>query len=163
MPSLTARATDASVFVAVGLLSAAGSTAKSNSSTGVWRRTSLRSYVTAYRALTAAAAGSSGPGAALRFVLAGGGPLSDDIRQEANTHGDMIFLNMTEGIYRCTRKYLEWLRIAPSLFPSARFFALGDDDIFLSLAHLESDLRAVASYTRPDERVLWGLIMWKAR
>ena len=69
---------------------------------------------------------------------------------------------MTEGIYRCTRKYLEWLRIAPTLFQRARFFALGDDDIFLSFSHLESDLRSVGAYTNESERVLWGLVMWKA-
>ena len=81
---------------------------------------------------------------------------------EAAEHGDMIFLNMTEGIYRCTFKYLEWLRRGPLLFPSARFFVLGDDDIFLSFSHLQADLLSVAEQTHAREYVLYGLLMWKA-
>ena len=85
-----------------------------------------------------------------------------------------------------TRRYLEWLRLGPTLFPRARFFVLGDDDIYLSFGHLEAsrpprrrpatpcaepatpraqpvtvrvqaDLRAVAAITREDELVLYGL------
>jgi len=150
------RADDSSACVAVGLLSAAGSTEKSNASTGQWRRTSIRSYVADYQSQVGSV------GVALRFVLAAGGVLTASILEEAKREGDMIFINMTEGIYRCTRKYLEWLRIAPTLFQRARFFALGDDDIYVSLAHLESDLRSVGAYTNESERVLWGLVMWKA-
>ena len=79
----------------------------------------------------------------------------------------------------CTLKYLEWLRLGPTLFPRARYFVLGDDDIYLSFGHLEvdlalqpmcpalqphvpmlsvqADLRAVAAITREDELVLYGL------
>ena len=84
----------------------------------------------------------------------------------------------------CTFKYLEWLRIGPTLFPRARFFVLGDDDIYLSFGHLQAsrpslpplqphvpatpcaepvairvqaDLHAVAAITREDELVLYGL------
>ena len=38
----------------------------------------------------------------------------------------------------CTFKYLEWLRLGPTLFPRARFFVLGDDDIYLSFSHLQA-------------------------
>ena len=129
--ALTPPPSDPNVFVAVGLLSAAASTAKSNSSIGLWRRSQLRASFAAY----------GGHGAGLRFLLAPSSliPASDpsaiavapELLHEAATHRDMIFLNMTEGLYRCTRKYLEWLRIGPTLFPAAKFFVLGDDDIYL--------------------------------
>ena len=64
--------------------------------------------------------------------------VAPELLHEAATHRDMIFLNMTEGLYRCTRKYLEWLRLGPTLFPRARFFVLGDDDIYLSFSHLQA-------------------------
>ena len=38
---------------------------------------------------------------------------------------------------------------------------LGDDDVYIQFAHLEADLRLVASQTS-DQHVLYGLIMWKA-
>ena len=189
-------------FIAVGLLSAGVSTAKSaNSSIGVWRRSQLRTSFAQY----------TGGDVALRFLLAPSSliPASDPtavdvtpaLLREANAHRDMIFLNMTEGLYRCaswwrerplgsatarhpawgchsgsgrallwsnccaaqspmrgqdvepasteaadckhstpgcTFKYLEWLRIGPTLFPRARFFVLGDDDIYLSFSHLQA-------------------------
>lgn len=79
------RADDSSAYVAVGLLSAAGSTEKSNASTGQWRRTSIRSNVADYQSQV----GSFG--VALRFVLAAGGVLTSSILEEAKRKGDMIY------------------------------------------------------------------------
>jgi hypothetical protein len=97
-------------FIAVGLLSAGASTAKSaNSSIGVWRRGQLRTSFAQY----------GGGAVALRFLLAPSSliPASDPtaiavapaLLREANAHRDMIFLNMTEGLYRCT----SWWRECP--------------------------------------------------
>lgn len=96
------------IFIAVGLLSAGSGTAKSaNSSIGVWRRSQLRTSFAQY----------TGGDVALRFLLAPSSliPASDPtavdvtpaLLREANAHRDMIFLNMTEGLYRCASWWRE--------------------------------------------------------
>ena len=109
-PLSSATPPDPNVFVAVGLLSAAASTAKSaNSSIGVWRRSQLRAAFTPY----------AGRAVALRFLLApltlipASDPTAVDVApallREASAHRDMLFLNMTEGLYR----YTGWRRATP--------------------------------------------------
>ena len=44
---------------------------------------------------------------------------------------------LSVSIPGCTFKYLEWLRLGPTIFPRARYFVLGDDDIYLGFGHLE--------------------------
>lgn len=111
---------DPNVFVAVGLLSAAASTAKSaNSSIGVWRRSQLRSAFAPY----------AGGAVALRFLLAPSAliPASDPtavavapaLLHEASTHRDMLFLNMTEGLYRSTSWWRALLPQRAALPPGA--------------------------------------------
>ena len=39
---------------------------------------------------------------------------------------------------RAKAPHLEWLRLGPTLFPRARFFVLGDDDIYLRFSHLQA-------------------------
>ena len=69
--------------------------------------------------------------------------------------------------HRCAWKHVLWYRYALVAFPSAAFIALADNDAFISIAHLEADLRAVRSLTaparggEPEPMVLWGLILWK--
>ena len=119
-PGLPTPPPDSGVFVAVGLLSAAASTAKSNSSIGVWRRSQLRASF--------AACGDCH--AALRFLLAPSAliPASDPsavavspaLLREAAVHRDMLFLNMTEGLYRCTFKYVPVEQMQPVERPLMR-------------------------------------------
>ena len=108
-------------FIAVGLLSAGASTAKSaNASIGVWRRSQLRTSFAQY----------AGGAVALRFLLAPSSliPASDPtavavspaLLREANAHRDMLFLNMTEGLYRCTFKYVPVERLQPVERPLMR-------------------------------------------
>ena len=110
------------IFIAVGLLSAGSGTAKSaNSSIGVWRRSQLRTSFAQY----------TGGDVALRFLLAPSSliPASDPtavdvtpaLLREANAHRDMIFLNMTEGLYRCA----SWWRERPLGSATARHPAWG--------------------------------------
>lgn len=141
-------------IVALGVLSAAGSTAKSNATTGVRRREKLREALAPFAKSTATA---------LRFLVADGRlRLGDAVYEEARRWRDILFLEMHEDPRRCSLKYLLWLRQAPALFPAAAWFALADDDIYLQVAHLEADLRLVASQTRDAaEHVLYGLLMWK--
>lgn len=63
----------------------------------------------------------------------------------------------------CTAQYLLWFEAGLRLFPDARYFGSGDDDVYLSPGRLEADLLSVAQAQRsPDELVLYGLLMWKA-
>ena len=154
-PSIDAN----SVFVAVGLLSTAkGNTKAKNATISLGRRQSLRSLLSHEHPELAGRM-------ALRFLIARNGKslnASNPIFRESEAERDILFLNMTEAKHRCSLKYFLWFRLALPLFPSARFFVLGDDDVYVQLAHLEADLRLVHSQTA-GQHVLWGLIMWKVR
>lgn len=142
---------DDAAFVAIGILSAAGRTAKSSSSTGLRRREKIRESAVPF-------ASSS---TALRFLVANGELAAGDaVREEARTRRDILFVNMTEASHRCSLKYLLWLQLAPPLFRAAEYFVLADDDVYLQHAHLEADLRLVHGQAA-GEHVLYGLIMWK--
>lgn len=66
---------------------------------------------------------------------------------------------MAESFHLCAWKKILWYRSAAKAYPTARYFGIADDDAFVQLAHLEADLRSVAS---SSGYVLYGLIMWKA-
>ena len=147
-------------FVALGVLSAAGSAEKSNAAQYRSRRMRLRHDARTFPSFT-------GGSVAIRFVLAGArtatnGPALEDARREAVEHGDVLLLNMTEGRFTCSRKYLLWLRAALRLFPRAAFISMGDDDVYIQLDHLFADLKSASSYPSATRYVVWGLIMWKA-
>ena len=147
-------------FVALGVLSSAGSAGKSSAAQSRARRDTIRRTNPLFRLCHVA----------VRFLLADGEtryPVNNlealrSARAEAREMGDMIFLNMTESRFRCSEKYLLWFAVAARAFPAARYIALGDDDTHISFAHLEADLRTVHAQTGPDVPVLYGLIMWKA-
>lgn len=143
-------------FVAVGLLSTARRNTKANATQSLGRRATLREDLASFRHLL-------GQRVALRFLIARNGRLnsSNPVMREAADQGDIIFLNMTEAKHRCSLKYFLWFGVARKLFPTAQYFVLGDDDVYVQLAHLEADLRLVHAQTA-GEGVLWGLLMWKA-
>ena len=148
-----------SPFVAVGLLSTArGNTKAKNATVSLGRRTILRQIFGSFRHDLV-------DRVALRFLVARNGNhalnASSPIVMEAERERDILFLNMTEAKHRCSLKYYLWFKLASQAFPSAGFFMLGDDDVYIQFAHLEADLRLVASQTS-DQHVLYGLIMWKA-
>ena len=145
------------IFVAVGLLSTAKRNTKANATVSLGRRAILREAKRGFPA-------SLNERMALRFLIARNGKslnASSPVVKEAEAEGDIIFLNMTEAKHRCSLKYWMWFKLAVPRFPTARYFMLGDDDVYVQLAHLEADLRLVHHQTR-GEHVLWGLIMWKA-
>ena len=80
------------------------------------------------------------------------------VRLEQDVYRDILFLNMTESRFVCALKYILFFRHCKEALPSARFYVLADDDEFIQLSNLESDLRTL----RPDRNVLWGLVMWEA-
>ena len=152
------------INVAVGILSTLSSFSRRALSTAAhssMRRNLIRNTTRGLHA----------PDVALRFLVAapaadkrrGVGDYASRFRSEQMAHGDLLLLNMTEHFLLCPLKYLLWLRIAPSLFPSAVWIASGDDDVYLQLEHLSAELHLVATLTNANEHpVLWGLITWKA-
>lgn len=151
------RKGDSNVFVAVGLLSTAKKNTKANATVSLGRRTIIRQSNQRFRA-------TLGPRVVVRFLIARNGRSfnsSSSVAREAEAEGDILFLNMTEAKHRCALKYWLWFKLALPLFPTARYFMLGDDDIYVQLAHLEADLQNVHVQTQ-GQHVLWGLIMWKA-
>ena len=108
--------------------------------------------------------------AEIRFLLAGGESDVTNVntnnversahadlhraRLEARRFGDIVFLSMSESRFECSRKSLLWFRYCEVHFPSAEFFAVADDDTYVQVAHLQSELRLVGS----SGHVLWGLV-----
>jgi len=169
-----ASSTTSSPFVALGLLSVAGSFGSGRDRAGrspdiiggsSWRRARLRAAAQTF-------SGWSAGRVVMRFVIAGSVQRRPYMRQvdpadmvstqrESATHGDILFLDAGEDTFRCGIKYLLWYRHAAATWPSARFFASGDDDIYVQLDHLEAELRLVHALAAADERVYWGLMLWK--
>ena len=71
---------------------------------------------------------------------------------------DMVYINITESRFNCALKFLLWCAHCQSAFPTARFHMVADDDTFIQLAHLETDLLSVPA----TGHVMWGLAMWCA-
>ena len=149
--------TSNSILVAVGLLSTAKKNTKANATVSLGRRAIIRQSNRLFDA-------SLSKSVVVRFLIARNGKSlnsSSPVFREAEVEGDIIFLNMTEAKHRCALKYWLWFKLAVPMFPTARYFMLGDDDTFIQLDHLKADLDNVYQQTQ-DQHVLWGLIMWKA-
>ena len=58
----------------------------------------------------------------------------------------------------CGMKSLLWFKYCELHVPSAQYYALGDDDAYVQLEHLEADLLSLPA----DSYLLWGLTMWEA-
>jgi hypothetical protein len=84
------------------------------------------------------------------------------LEREAREHNDTIFLPMQDSRFSCARKPLLWYAHCSAAFPSARFYALADDDSYVHFERLLLDMRMVASYSQDgsEEHVLYGMIMW---
>ena len=55
-------------------------------------------------------------------------------------------------------KPLQWYEYCARAFPTARYYAIADDDTYLQLDHFEADVRSLRAAA--DALVLWGLVMW---
>eukprot|EP00966_Prymnesium_polylepis_P021231 488310-Prymnesium_polylepis.1 len=130
-------------YVAFGILS----TAKKE---GLARRKKIR----------AVASGFSKAAVEYRFVL-GSQAIPQALADEAAAQHDIVILNMSEAPFRCGIKYIVWISHALAAFPRAKWIAVGDDDAFVQMEHLEADLRRVTNMTA-GAPALWGLIMWRA-
>ena len=146
--------------VALGVLSSAGSAGTATTSDYVYRRTTVREGLRGFDP-------SVLQRVAVRFLLAGTEvtkPHRNNVkelrmaREENRTHGDMIFLDMEESRFMCGKKSLLWFQHCELHFPSAQYYALGDDDSYVQLEHLEADLLSLPA----DSYLLWGLTMWEA-
>ena len=160
--NITVPATEA--FVALGVMSTAA-TFETGRASGS-KMALMRSRVREAAALVA----GERHGVALRFLLASRNGKSETlaseaVRAESSTHGDLVFLNMTERFYLCAWKKIMWYRYALVHFPSAQFIMIADPDAFVQLSHLGSDLRNVhrlVASGAASQYVLYGLILWKA-
>lgn len=91
--------------------------------------------------------------------------------------------------FGCGVKYVEWFRVALTRYPTARYIAAGDDDVYVQFDHLHAELMSLVSSTARaltaapaamgaapaasaaneleqapghNPRVYWGLILWRA-
>jgi hypothetical protein len=95
----------ADVFVALGVLSAAGEfeTGRASGTKSMLMRTRVR------EARQAVLPDAEREGVAMRFLLSASNgrkqsPPPSSVMAEAATHGDIVFLNMTERFYLCAWK-----------------------------------------------------------
>ena len=152
-------------YVALGVLSTAFAyeTGRMKAERCRLRRMQIREGA---RRFTHSRADIVGTGVVMRFLLGGGVARSNArtaeqlalAQREASEFGDIVWLPMNETFYLCAWKKLLWYRHSIVHYPTARYFAIADDDSYVQLAHLEADLRTVRS---ASSYVLWGLIQWK--
>lgn len=79
-----------------------------------------------------------------RFVTRGRGA-SDSLVEEANNHGDMILLRSSANLSRAVgplHSLLGWWRCAFKAWPAAQLVGKADDDVYIDLHGLASQLRA---------------------
>ena len=143
-------------LAALGVSSAAGSFGQASISQYRARRDNVRDVQRVFSGLGQAAS------IELRFVLARPQATSAQLQavaEEQRRYQDMVYLNITESRFNCALKFLLWFAHCQTAFPSARFYAIADDDTFIQLAHFEADLRTIpaAGY------VVWGLVMWSVK
>ena len=131
-------------FVALGLLSAPGNRP---------RRDKIRE-------MSAVLSSYVDGGVALRFVLSvpASAPDRGSVLSESR---DLVLLNESETPFRCGFKYVLWFAYALKAFPTAAYFAAGDDDAYFQLSHLEADLRYVHEQAAAAP-TLYGLLQWRA-
>ena len=90
---------------------------------------------------------------AVRFVLRCGDlPSSHPVHTEADALCTRVSVRETRHRGPILA-LVAWLREAPRLYPSARFIAKADDDVYLHLGDLEHHLRAIpAGHSRTELR-----------
>jgi len=72
-------------------------------------------------------------------------PIPEDmatrLREEADTHGDMLLLARVPERKSPCLKTMTWFRYASQTYPGATFFAKTDDDAFVQTIKLEANMR----------------------
>ena len=142
-------------LVALGVLSSLGASGQSSAVQYLARRTQLRESSRHFA--------NVGHSLQLRFLMAtppshAGGVAA--LHDEQRLHGDIVVLAINESRFNCALKPLLWYEHAARAFPTARYYAIADDDTYLQLDHFEADLRSLRA--NADAYVLWGLVMWYA-
>jgi hypothetical protein len=76
------------------------------------------------------------------------------IRKENSTHGDLLYLDTVEGPAKCWRKMILWMEHALAAWPRVGFVGVTDDDVYVSLSRLATDLASVHG----KRFVYWGQV-----
>ena len=92
----------------------------------------------------------------VRYLLAGQG--TEELEHENATHGDLLLLPTPEGIQHCWRKVTEWFAYALVRYPRTPFIGLSDDDAYLHLERVSTDLALL--HALGHRHVYWGQPMW---
>ncbi len=103
----------------------------------------------------------------VKFVARGRGA-SHRIWKEADTHGDVVFLNESSELSRAHGPLvtlMAWLECVATAWPNAELVGKADDDVMLMLggvaAHLhgsQAELRRIGGVGAAPPRMLWGLL-----
>lgn len=157
----TSYATPGQVDIALGFLSTAGFLSWAHQLGGTVHARAMRDAIRTWLPADVTEV-------AVRFLLAEIPPrltgLTRNARAMAKAHEeaaekrDMIFLPMNESRFRCGEKYLHWFVLGPRLFPSARWIAAADQDVYISVSHLRTDL----GITPAHGLSYYGMLMWCA-
>ena len=142
--------TDAHLAV-LGVTSAAGAVGQASAAQYLGRRNNVRRVHNLFATSAAAII--------LRFLVATPRTASDHfaaISDEQHRHKDIVFLNITESRFNCALKYVVWFQHCREVFSTARFWLVADDDTFIQLGHLASELHTLPAHGH----VIWGLVMW---
>ena len=146
--------TDAVPNLAVlGVTSSAGAVGQASASQYSGRRNNVRRVHNLFATSAAVIT--------LRFLVATPRTASDlftAISDEQHRHKDIVFLNITESRFNCALKYVVWFQHCREVFSTARFWLVADDDTFIQLGHLASELHTLPAHGY----VMWGLVMWYA-
>ena len=97
--------------------------------------------------------------ARLRFVVAVLPEANRSLLAEQRKHSDLYLVHGVADGNSYTAKVFPWLHDAPQLL-SASFVAIVDDDAFVSVARVISDLAVVAASGR--QRVVYSAFEWFA-
>ena len=151
-------------LVALGVMSSAGTSGQATAMQYVERRNKVRSqhrafahvlatHVVEVRFLLGVAPNSSSADAALALAK---------LNEEAELHKDILRLPMADSRFSCARKPLLWYAHCAKAFPSARYYAVADDDSYVHIERLALDLRSLITNgaAASEDYVLWGFIMW---
>ena len=144
------------LVAAVGVMSSVGSSGQANAGQYLARRMHLRDSLQHIP--------SAGRRIQMRFLMAqpkqslDAAPVPAWIAEQRQ-YNDIFFLAINESRFNCAAKPLLWYAHGVQAFPTARFYAIADDDTYLQLAHMEADLLSLGA-DAAGRLILWGLVMW---
>ena len=137
----------------LGVTSAAGAVGQASAAQYFGRRNNVRRVHDLFA--------TSAASITLRFLIATPKIASDQfaaVSEEQRRHEDIVFLNITESRFNCAFKFVVWFQHCRQAFSTARYWLVADDDTFIQLGHLASDLHTLPAHGH----VMWGLVMWYA-